>query len=150
MKKTIKFLGLFLVLVCLVVGCNKGNDKNNKVDEDNKEYLTEISFNELKEKLNNKEDIILEIVQTGCANCTVFSPRFESVLNEYKIQAYSLNTSYLDEEGKNWLAEYHVDGTPTVIFFEKGEETSTLKRLIGSQTKDKIISKLKSNGYIEK
>lgn len=145
MKKTIKILSLFLVLVCLVVGCDK-EEKNNT----NNTYLTEITFSELKEKLNNKEDLILEVVQTGCSNCTVFSPRFEAVLNEYKIQAYSLNISYLDAEGDKWLTEYGVDGTPTVIFFEKGEETSTLKRIVGSQTKDKIISKLKANGYIEK
>lgn len=146
MKKTIKLLSLFLVLVLLVVGCEKKEDTDNtKV-----EYLKEISFDELKEKLDNKEDIIIEIVQTGCSNCTSFSPRFESVLNEYKIQAYSLNISYLSDEGAEWLDEYKVDGTPTVIFFEDGEETSTLKRIVGNQSKDKIISKLKANGYIEK
>lgn len=149
MKKTIKFLSLFLVLVCLVVGCGK-EEKKDEVENENTSYLTEITFSELKTKLDNKEDIILEIVQTGCSNCTVFSPRFESVLNEYKIQAYSLNISYLDEEGDNWLDLYGVDGTPTVIFFEKGEETSTLKRIVGSQTREKIVSKLTANGYIEK
>ena len=149
MKKTIKFLSLFLVLVCLVVGCKKEEKKPEDTSKDTS-YLTEITFSELKTKLDNKEDIILEIVQTGCSNCTVFSPRFESFLNEYKIQAYSLNISYLDEEGDKWLDEYGVDGTPTVIFFEKGEETSTLKRIVGSQTREKIVSKLTANGYIEK
>lgn len=149
MKKTIKFLSLFLVLVCLVAGCRKDEKKPEEETKDTS-YLTEITFSELKTKLDNKEDIILEIVQTGCSNCTVFSPRFESVLNEYKIQAYSLNISYLDEEGDKWLDLYGVDGTPTVIFFEKGEETSTLKRIVGSQTREKIVSKLTANGYIEK
>ena len=149
MKKTIKFLSLFLVLVCLVIGCGKDEKKPEEETKDTS-YLTEITFSELKTKLDNKEDIILEIVQTGCSNCTVFSPRFESVLNEYKIQAYSLNISYLDEEGDKWLNLYGVDGTPTVIFFEKGEETSTLKRIVGSQTREKIVSKLTANGYIEK
>lgn len=147
MKKTIKILSLFLVLVLLVVGCGKEQDE---ADNTEVEYLKELTFEELEEKLNNKEDLILEIVQTGCSNCTAFSPKFESVLNEYEIQAYSLNISYLSDAGADWLDAYNVDGTPTVIFFEDGEETSTMKRLVGNQSKEKIVSKLKANGYIEK
>ena len=146
MKKTVKILGLFLVLVLLVVGCEKQEETN--ITE--VEYLKELTFEELEVKLQNKEDIILEIVQTGCSNCTAFSPKFESVLNEYEIQAYSLNISYLSDAGADWLESYNVDGTPTVIFFEKGEETSTMKRLVGNQSKEKIVSKLKANGYIQK
>ena len=146
MKKTVKIFSLFLVLVLLVVGCGKQEETNNT----EMEYLKELTFEELEVKLENKEDIILEIVQTGCSNCTAFSPKFESVLNEYEIQAYSLNISYLSDAGADWLELYNVDGTPTVIFFEKGEETSTMKRLVGNQSKEKIVSKLKANGYIEK
>lgn len=146
MKKTVKIFSLFLVLVLLVVGCGKQEETNNTEVE----YLKELTFEELEVKLENKEDIILEIVQTGCSNCTAFSPKFESVLNEYEIQAYSLNISYLSDAGADWLESYNVDGTPTVIFFEKGEETSTMKRLVGNQSKEKIVSKLKANGYIEK
>ena len=123
MKKTVKIFSLFLVLVLLVVGCGKQEETNNTEVE----YLKELTFEELEVKLENKEDIILEIVQTGCSNCTAFSPKFESVLNEYEIQAYSLNISYLSDAGADWLESYNVDGTPTVIFFEKGEETSTKK-----------------------
>ena len=146
MKKIVKIFSLFLVLVLLVVGCGKQEETNNTEVE----YLKELTFEELEVKLENKEDIILEIVQTGCSNCTAFSPKFESVLNEYEIQAYSLNISYLSDAGADWLESYNVDGTPTVIFFEKGEETSTMKRLVGNQSKEKIVSKLKANGYIEK
>ena len=146
MKKTVKIFSLFLVLVLLVVGCGKQEETNNTEVE----YLKELTFEELEVKLENKEDIILEIVQTGCSNCTAFSPKFESVLNEYEIQAYSLNISYLSDAVADWLESYNVDGTPTVIFFEKGEETSTMKRLVGNQSKEKIVSKLKANGYIEK
>ena len=146
MKKTVKILSLFLVLVLLVVGCEKQEETN--ITE--VEYLKELTFEELEVKLQNKEDIILEIVQTGCSNCTAFTPTFESVLNEYEIQAYSLNISYLSDAGADWLESYNVDGTPTVIFFEKGEETSTMKRIVGNQSREKVVSKLKANGYLEK
>lgn len=147
MKKIIKVISLFLVVLCLAIGCSKKESNDN--DNNKKEYLNEITFSELQEKLNNKEDLILEIVQTGCSNCTAFSPKFEAVLEEYDIEAYSLNITYLSVDGSLWLDEYGVDGTPTVIFFEGGEEVSTLKRIVGNQTKEKIISKLKANGYIK-
>jgi len=156
MKKIIKIFSLFIVTLFLVSGCNKEVDKDKAKDKDKKNnddsisYLTEITFSELKEKLENKEDIVLEIVQTGCHNCTSFSPKFEEVLEEYKIEAYSLNISLLDEDGKKWLDEYEVDGTPTVIFFKGGKEISKMKRMVGDQDKERIISKFKSNGYISK
>lgn len=138
MKKTVKILSLFLVLVVLLVGCNEV------------EYLVNVDYEDFNTKLENKEDFILEVVQTGCSNCTAFSPKFENVLEEYEITAYSLNlTDMTESDRKNFLDTYKVDGTPTVIFFKKGKETSTLKRITGNQNKEKIKSKLEANGYIE-
>ena len=142
MKKTISFLSLFLVLSLLLVGCE--NKKEKEV-----EYLIDIDYATFISMVNNGDDFIVEVVQTGCSNCTAFSPKFEAVLTEYQITAYSLNISEFSDTDRNtFIDEYDVDGTPTVMFFEEGKETSTMKRLTGNQSKEKIISKLKSNGYI--
>ena len=142
MKKTMRFLSLFLVLSLLLVGCEKTMDKSD-------EYLTDIDYATFISMVDNGSNFILEVVQTGCSNCTAFSPKFESVLTEYKITAYSLNISDLSDADRGaFLDKYDVSGTPTVMFFEDGKETSTMKRLTGNQSKEKIISKLKSNGYI--
>lgn len=143
MKKTLKYLSLFLVLVVFLVGCN------NQVNEEPKS-LIEIDYYTLNEKLNDGDSFILEVVQTGCSNCTAFTPKFEKVLEAYNLTAYSLNISDLSPEDSNdFLSKYKVDGTPTVMFFEKGKETSTLKRLVGNKSEAQIESKLRSNGYIK-
>ena len=149
MKKIIKFFSLFLVLVFLVVGCTTDSKVNDKDDSSN-EVLISVNYDELNKKLDNKDTFILEIVQDGCHNCTSFTPKFKKVLKEYDLVAYTLNISVIDEnDSDTFLNEYKVDGTPTVIFFKDGKETSTLKRLVGNKNEDVIISKLKSNGYIE-
>lgn len=144
MKKTISFFSLFLVLALLLVGCENSTNSN-----ENESYLIEINYSTFTSKVDSGEDFILEVVQTGCSNCTTFTPKFETVLTEYQITAYSLNLSNMSDVNKTeFLDTYEVSGTPTVMFFKNGKETSTLKRLTGNQSKEKIISKLEANGYI--
>jgi len=145
MKKTIKFLVLFIVLAIGLVGCEQKS-----VNTNDNEHLKDIDYTTFNKMIENKEKFILEVVQTGCANCTDFTPTFESVLEEYDIIAYSLNiTDMNEEENETFIEKYKVSGTPTVLFFENGKETSTLKRITGNQEKSKVISKLKVNGYID-
>jgi len=142
MKKILKILSLFLVLVVFLVGCKDDNKEEEK-------YLVEIDYYTLNQKLENEDNFILEVVQTGCSNCTAFSPKFEKILEKHGLKAFSLNITDLSkEDSDNFLSRFKVDGTPTVIFFEKGKETSTLKRLVGNKSESQIESKLKSNGYI--
>lgn len=144
MKKTLKILCLLLVLLTFTIGCR--NDE--KISS---EYLKEIDYTSFKEKIQNKDGFILEITQDGCSNCSAFAPKFINVLEKYKIVVFNLNISYMTEEEKDeFLDKYDVDGTPTVLFFEDGKETSTLKRIVGNKDEDAITSKLIANGYIEK
>ena len=53
----------------------------------------------------------------------------------------------LSERTKNIIKSV-VEEANIKDIFKEGKETSTLKRLTGNQSKEKIISKLKSNGYI--
>lgn len=135
MKKILKLFSL-LVVILLFSGCSSN--------------IKEITYSELETKLENKESFILEIVQDGCSNCTNFSPKFNEVLKEYKIQAISINlTNITQEENKKLNNLYNVSGTPAVIFIEKGKEPSISRRIVGDVSKDKIKSKLKVAGYIK-
>jgi len=127
-------------------GCQKDEVKE-EIEPSN---LKNITYAELMDKINNKESFILEFVQTGCTNCAAFTPKFKSVLEEYNIIAYSLNisTSVNAKEIDKLLDEYGIDGTPAVLFFKDGHETSTMKRIVGNQNKDVIKLKLESAGYI--
>ncbi|MGN0973881.1 MAG: thioredoxin domain-containing protein [Bacilli bacterium] len=134
MKKL--FLLLTIIFSCLLfTGCSS---------------LKTISLDELKEKLDNKESFILEVIQTDCSHCKEFSPRFKKVLKDNNLTAYQIDTQKLSEnEKKEFDSIIYVSGTPTVVFIKDGEEKATHYRISGAVSNDKIIEKLKKAGYIK-
>lgn len=135
-----KILMLLLLAILVLTGCSKDN-----------KYLETISFDKLNDLIENKESFILEIYQDGCSHCSVFTPRFKSVLKEYEVNAKALNMSGLTEKEYNEFIDIFGSlGTPTVIFIEEGAEKTKINRLVGEASKNEIIRKLKQNGYIEK
>lgn len=136
MKKIVK-LTVLVVVFLLTTGCGKS-------------YMKEISYDEYKELIQNKETFILEIMRTDCSACISFKPKITDVANDYKIEVKYINTDHLTDEENNKLAqETGVTGTPTVIFYHEGLEETVATRINGSVSKDKIISKFKINGFIE-
>ncbi len=138
MKKFI-YLNIFIVLSLLLVGCG------------NKSYLEEISYSKYKKMIDNKETFVIEVVQDGCSNCATFTPKFKEVLEENKFKAYSVNLTQLSQDdNKSFGKDTGVEGTPTVIFYKDGKETSTMDRLVGANiSKSTIKSKLVKLGYIK-
>lgn len=126
MKKKIKFLlvGIFIILL---TGC--GNSSNT---------ITEIDYSKLEEMIDNKESFILEVVQTGCSHCEEFSPRFKAVLKTNNKEAYSINLYNLTEEEAKKFSKLttSVSGTPTVLYFKDGKETS--HKINGAVSNEKI------------
>lgn len=136
MKKSI-FILFLLFFILLTTGC-----ENN--------YLKSIDYNAFKEKVENKESFIVEVVQTGCSACKDFTPRYRKVINKYKVTSYQLNYSDLkEEEKKEFDEQFSINSTPTVLFITNGEEKSVLTRIVGAVSEDKIINKLKANAYIK-
>lgn len=134
--KKIKYLLLVLLVGVIFTGCGKNN-------------LKTIGFNELNKKLENGESFFFEVVQDGCSHCANFTPKLKEILNEYDVIGYQLNLTDLTEENyKTFNSMFDVDGTPTTIFIVNGKEVSLLQRIDGDVSKEKIISKLKTNKYI--
>lgn len=135
MKKILSLSIIFMIL--LLTGCSKN-------------YVQEISYKEYKELINNKETFILEIMRTDCSACINFKPKLESVANNYKVEVKYINTDNLtDEENNNLFKDTGITGTPTVIFYNEGNEKTKSSRINGSVSTDKIISKFKANGFIK-
>ena len=87
-------------------------------------------------------------IRDSCEHCKAFTPNFISVLSENNIEAYNLNISNLSEKEQETYNElFDVSGTPTVLFFDKGEES--LIRIEGEQTKARIKSKIESAGFLK-
>ncbi len=115
---------------------------------DESKYIHEISFSEVVNKIENKDDFILYIKQNGCEHCRAFTPNFVSVLSDNNLEAYALNLSDISEEDNESYEEmFDIDGTPTVLFFDDGNES--LIRISGEQTKANIKSKLEATKFIK-
>ena len=115
-----------------------------------KSYFNEISNNEILEKIENKENVVLLISQTTCTHCISYKPKLEEVANEYKINIYYIDVDLLDKEEASKLKEkVNYSSTPVTVFLKNGEEKTAANRINGDASKEKIIKKLKNNGFID-
>lgn len=116
----------------------------------NKSYLREIKYDEFTEKISNKESFVLLLSQTTCSHCMDFKPKLANVAKEYKLEIYYIETNLLSKSQHEELNKlFSFDGTPTTIFITQGEEKTAASRINGDVSEQKIISKLKSNGFID-
>ena len=138
-KRLLKCLVLVFVCAILLCGCSS---------KDN--HIVEISLDEFKEKMANKDTFALYVGNEGCTHCVSYLPTLESVLDEYDITIYHLDNSKLsDKEYAEFKTYVNVSGTPTVAFITDGEEETTLNRIVGEQSKEDTIERFKTNGYID-
>lgn len=145
MKKKKKFLGIILILLIIGIVGFFIYDKMTNVD-----YLRELKYNDLMEKIDNKETFVLCISQTECVHCQSYKPKLREVANQYKLEMFYIDVDLLDEEENKKIKEIaNYSGTPTTIFFKDGQEESAAFRINGDASKTKIINKLKSNGFID-
>lgn len=136
MKKTFGIL----IILCLVfvTGCSNS-------------VIKKIDYKEFNDLIENRKTFILYVGSASCSNCVEFEPKFKEVIKEQKIK----NVKYIDldkfnDKEKTSLNKIiNISGTPTVIFVENGDEESMTNRINGNVSKEKIISRLKSNDYIK-
>ena len=118
-----------------------------------KNYFNEIKYTALVEKLDKKGDLILLISQTTCSHCATYKPKLEEIANEHKIKVYYIDVDLLNEDEYANLdsrLSFSSSGTPLTIFLKNGEESTVANRIRGDASREKIINKFKSNGFIEK
>ena len=145
MKKAKKNI-IILVIVCLIVLVGA-------VVADiilGKSYLNEIKYDKVMEKIDAKDSFVLLLSQTTCSHCMDFKPKLAKVAKDYKIEIYYLETNLLsDEEHDELKKHFSFTGTPTTVFVINGEEKTAATRIEGDASEEKIIRKLKSNGFIK-
>lgn len=149
-KKKNIILGV-LVCVLVILVCTLLFVLGKKYNPSKGDYKSVINIDlaGFKEKVANKEKFVLVVTQTGCSHCLAYLPVLEEVGEEYKLTFYDINMTDLSDEDKTEFNKLvRISGTPTTIFYTDGEEQSTTTRLVGEKSKEKIISRLKSEGYI--
>jgi len=137
MKKIIK-LFIIVIGVFLITGCNSSRNLEN------------ISFKEYKNLIEKKEDFALEIMRTDCSACVAFKPKLEKFLKEYNLKIKVINTDDLTKEEYQELMDItNISGTPTILFYKNGKESSISTRIVGNVSTTKLIDKFKSAGLIK-
>jgi thioredoxin len=83
----------------------------------------EITTEELKQKIENGDKLVVDFWAPWCGPCKVMKPVFEKVSEEYRnenseVQLFTLNV----EENKQFAAELGIRAIPTVKTFSGGEQ----------------------------
>lgn len=146
MKKK-KFLVIFsiilVVAITVILICNN-------LYFDNRNFI-KLSYDEILEKVNSKEDFVLCVSASECTHCKSYKPKLKKISKDYDIKIYYTDIDKFDEKDYDeFKYKFSFDGgTPTTIFFKEGTEKTTATRIEGDISIEKTIDKLKKNGFIE-
>ena len=142
MKKKKEIITVIIITIILVLGT--------LLIYTNKSNLIKLSYDEIIEKLENKDDFVLCVSASECVHCQSYKPKLKKVANNYDIKIYYTDIdSFTDEEYEKFKKKISFDGgTPVTIFFKDGDEKTTATRIEGDVKIEKIINKLKQNGFI--
>jgi thioredoxin len=83
----------------------------------------EITSEELKQKIENGEKLMVDFWAPWCGPCRVMKPMFEKVSEQYRnenseVQLFTLNV----EENKEFASQLGIRSIPTVKSFSGGKE----------------------------
>lgn len=131
-----RITAIFILLVFLT-GCTS---KNNS-------YI-EISFDDFKTKIENKESFPLLVGAKTCTACQLYKPTLEKVIKKYNLQIYYIDIETL-KENESLDSYIVITGTPTLAFFTKGEEESIYNRINGNASSTETIKILQKKEYIK-
>lgn len=148
-KKLWVFLGLAISIGAIIAIVYAAITLNKQQEiEDN--YLIELSYKELEEKIKNKDSFMLIYTQSTCSHCHQFKPVLKKTLAKQNFYGYEIVIDKLETSDRAKLNDIaNVSNTPTIVFIKDGEEINSSSRLVGARSEEEIINKLKYLGYIE-
>lgn len=151
MKKVLLFITIVLILFSGIALLNKQQgqltkaeittkSQNNPFKKDSlhpetiklakdPNYQNVITPDELKTKLNNKEDVTVYFYSSTCSYCMQTTPIVSPLAEELGIDLVQFNLL----EFENGWKEYKIEGSPTIVQFKAGQEYS---RIVGYQEKE--------------
>jgi thioredoxin 1 len=103
----------------------------------------EITTQELEQKIQNGEKVIVEMWAPWCGPCRMLKPVFERVAqnNSTDVQMYTLNI----DENRDTAVKYGVRSIPTIKVFDGGEVKETRVGVIAEQSIKELVSNLLLN-----
>lgn len=115
-----------------------------------KNNFINLNYNEVMDKINNKESFVLCVSATDCTHCKDYKPKLKKISNSYDIKIYYTDVDTFNKKDyEKFKTDLSFDGgTPVTIFIKNGNEETTATRIEGDVSLEKIINKLKKNGFI--
>ena len=133
---------LFAAIIVLTNMSNSDKMKDNPYDTDNlqqstidllddENYQNIILPDDLQAKIDSGEGVFAYMFSPECGYCMQFTPKLMAVAEQEDIQIDQLNVL----EYENAWTTYQLQGTPTLIYFENGEEVT---RLYGDKDEESV------------
>lgn len=130
-----KILIIVACLLCLT-GCTKYKD------------YTELTYDELNKKLDNKETFVLVIGSSTCSACAQYKETMKDVIKDKQVEIFYLDLYKLNDEDRAKVdSKYSIKGTPSTLFIKEGKE-DIYNRLGGAESYSTVIEKLKQHGFV--
>jgi len=103
----------------------------------------EITANELQEKIQNGEKVIVEFWGTWCGPCIMMKPTFEKVANENTsdVQMYTMDI----DNNREFVSSLGIRSIPTIKVFNGGEVTDTKVGVLQEQGIKELVTNLLIN-----
>ena len=103
----------------------------------------EITAQELEQKIENGEKVIVEMWAPWCGPCQMMKPIFEKVAtsNVTDVQMYTMNI----DDNREVAMKYGVRSIPTIKVFDGGEVKETKVGVLAEQGIKELVSNLLLN-----
>ena len=95
-----------------------------------------------KQVLKAELPCLVDFFSLRCPPCRILGPTIEELAKEYKGRAVICKVSLDHAKARGLAQRYGIRGVPTVIFFNKGEETERLVGLKRKKAYSKILDKM--------
>ena len=133
---------LFAAIVVLTNISNSDKMKDNPYDTDNlqqstigllddENYQNIILPEDLQAKIDSGEGVFAYMFSPECGHCMNFTPKLMAVAEQEDIQIDQLNVLEYGNAGTT----YQITQTPTLVYFENGEEVT---RLVGDHDEESV------------
>lgn len=78
-------------------------------------------FKKIPDLVKEKENVIIFIVQDGCSYCKLVDPIVNDYASKNKGVVYAITANKEDDYSSQSI-KYHIEGTPTLLYYHKGKE----------------------------
>jgi thioredoxin 1 len=97
----------------------------------------EITTEELKQKINNGEKLIIDFHAKWCSPCKVMKPTFEKIANQIKEEGSKVQMYTMDvDNNREYTVELGLRSIPTIKGFSNGKE---ILSEVGVKQKEAIL-----------